>query len=131
MSAAAVLVRGRAAAEALMVDACVIRRDAGTTYDPDTGYPTESTSEVYVGKCRVQQQSASAGDRDVGEAALLLLRLEVQLPMSVVGVRVDDVVEVTASVHDPDLPGRRFRVRELAHKTHATARRLGVEEVTS
>ncbi|MEU1240046.1 DUF6093 family protein [Micromonospora parva] len=127
----AVLARGRAAAEALMVDQCVVRRDNGTTYDPETGYPTPNTTEVYAGKCRIQQQTASAGQRDVGEATVLLLRLEVQLPMSVVGVRVDDVVEVTASVHDPDLPGRRFRVRELAHKTHATARRLGVEELTS
>lgn len=113
-----------------MVDQCVIRRDAGTTYDPETGYPTPNTVEVYAGKCRVQQQTASAGQRDVGEATVLLLRLEVQVPMSVVGVRVDDVVEVTASVHDPDLPGRQFRVRELAHKTHATARRFGAEEVT-
>ncbi|MFG3639088.1 DUF6093 family protein [Micromonospora sp. NPDC047762] len=131
MSLASALARGRRAAERLMVDQCVIRRDAGTTYDPVTGYPTPNTTEVYAGRCRVQQQTASAGQRDVGEATVLLLRLEVQLPMSVVGVRVDDVVEVTASMHDPDLPGRRFRVRELAHKTHATARRFGVEEVTS
>jgi hypothetical protein len=131
MSLTSTLARGRRAAERLMVDACVISRDSGTTYDPVTGYPTPNTPEVYAGKCRIQQQAASAGQRDVGEATVLLLRLEVQLPMSVIGVQVDDVVEVTASVHDPDLPGRRFRVRELAHKTHATARRLGVEEVTS
>ncbi|MEV4521471.1 DUF6093 family protein [Micromonospora tulbaghiae] len=127
----ALLARGRAAAEALMTDECVIRRDGGTTYDPETGYPTESTSQVYAGKCRVQQQSASAGAREVGEAAVLLLRLEVQVPMSVVGVQADDVVEVTASRHDVELVGRRFRVRDLFHKTHATSRRLGVEEVTS
>jgi hypothetical protein len=129
----AVLARGRIAAEALMQDACTIIRDAGTTYDPVTGYPTPATTEVYTGKCRVQLGAlgASASSRDVGEAALLLLRLDVQLPMSVAGVRVGDVVEVTASAHDPDLPGRRFRVRDLFHKTHATARRLGCEEITS
>ncbi|GLZ62873.1 DUF6093 family protein [Micromonospora sp. NBRC 107095] len=131
MSVEILLASGRRAIERLMVDQCVVRRDAGTTYDPETGYATPNTTEVYAGKCRVQQQTASAGQRDVGEATVLLLRLEVQVPMSVVGIRVDDVVEVTASVHDPDLPGRRFRVRELAHKTHATARRFGVEEVTS
>lgn len=131
MGVDALLASGRRAIERLMVDECVIRRDGGTSYDPDTGYPTENSSEVYAGKCRVQQQTASAGARDVGEAAVLLLRLEVQVPMSVVGVQADDVVEVTASQHDPDLVGRRFRVRDLFHKTHATSRRLGVEEVTS
>lgn len=131
MSAQTAIVRGRRLAEQLMVDTCVVRRAGGTTYDPDTGYPTDASTQLYVGKCRVQQQAASAGQRDVGEASLLLLRLEVHLPMSVIGVQVDDVVEVTSSVHDPDLPGRRFRVRDLFHKTHATSRRLGVEEVTS
>ena len=46
------------------------------------------------------------------------------------GVRVDDVVEVTASL-DPDLVGRKATVTDLAHKTLATARRLVVEEVTA
>ncbi|MBM0277814.1 DUF6093 family protein [Micromonospora tarensis] len=135
MSLTSTLARGRRAAERLMVDQCVIRRDAGTTYDPETGYPTPSTTEVYAGKCRVQQAggsaAGSASDRDVGEALLLVVRLEVQLPISAVGLQVDDVVEVTTSVHDPDLPGRRFRVRDVSHKTHATARRLGCEEITS
>lgn len=111
-----------------MVDECVIRRDGGTTYDPETGYPTPVTTEVYAGKCRIQQQTASAADRNVGEAAVLLLHLEVQVPMSVVGVQADDVVEVTASRHDPDLLGRRFRcgtcsTRRMRHRGGSAARR--------
>jgi hypothetical protein len=81
----------------------------------------------------VQQskQGASGQPTDVGEAALVLLRLEVQLPMSVVGLAEGDEVTITASTLDPDLVGRVFVVRDLAHKTHATARRVGVVEKTS
>jgi uncharacterized protein DUF6093 len=131
MSRASVLARSRAAAEAGMVDTCTITRAATTFTNPDTGQTTTSTTTVYTGACRVQQRvPGGARTTDVGEAHQLMLRMEVQLPMSVTGVKVGDTVTVTASVHDADLAGRRFRVRELAHKTEATARRLGVEEIT-
>ncbi len=131
MSAATALARGRVAAEALMVDACTITRPAVTFTNPDTGQQTIEATAVYSGPCRIQQH-VPGGSRpsDVGEAYDLMLRLELQIPMSVTGVQVNDVVTMTSSVHDPDLPGRTFRVRDLAHKTHATARRLGLEEVT-
>jgi hypothetical protein len=54
-----------------------------------------------------------------------------QLPMSVTGVQVEDVVAITASGLDPDLPGRKFRVASQAAKTHASARRLELIEVNS
>lgn len=126
----AVLARGRAAAERLMVDACTIRRATGEGSDDD-GNVTRTYEDLYAGKCRVQQTSAQAAQEDVGEDAQLMLRLEVHLPMSVVGLEAGDEVTITASAHDPDLPGRTFLVRDLAHKTHATARRVGVTERTS
>jgi hypothetical protein len=54
----------------------------------------------------------------------VLLALEVQLPMTVVGLQVGDEVHMTGSRTDPDLVGRVFLVRALAHKTDATARRV-------
>ncbi|WBB73237.1 DUF6093 family protein [Micromonospora sp. WMMD1128] len=126
----ALLARGRAAAEALLVDECVIRRPTGEGSDDD-GNVVVTYADVYAGRCRIQQTNAQATQEDAGEDFQLLLRLEVHVPMSVVGVETGDEVEVTASVHDPDLPGRRFVVRDLAHKSHATARRLGVTERTS
>jgi|SRR5690606_3036000 len=131
MSAATALARGRAAAERLMVDQCVVRRVTGTVTDPDTGVVTPTYATVYEGRCRVQQQQVQARATDAGEAALLMLRLEVHLPMTVTGIAAGDEVIITASAHDLDLVGRVFVVRELAHKSHATARRLGVEERTS
>ena len=124
------LARGRAAAEEGMVDECVIRRRDGETTGPG-GVVTPTYETVYEGRCRMQQPTGAAREEDSGEASLLMVRFELQVPMSVVGVQADDEVLMTASVHDPDLVGREFLVRGLFHKTHATARRLQCEERTS
>jgi hypothetical protein len=131
VSRAAVLARARIAAEAGMADTCTIRRRTGETTDEANGTITPTWASLYAGKCRVQQAQAQAEPRDAGEAHLLLLRLEVQLPMSVTGLQVGDEVTITAAAYDADLPGRVFLVRDLAHKTDATARRVQVTERTS
>jgi hypothetical protein len=131
MSVASVLARGRAAAERLMVDTCTIRRKTGETTDPDTGHTTPTYATVYSGKCRFQQGDPQATRQDAGEASLLMLAMTVQVPMSVVGVQAEDEVLPTATAYDPDLLGRTFLVKALHHKTHATSRRLGLEERTS
>ncbi|MGW3854737.1 DUF6093 family protein [Micromonospora arida] len=131
MSVEALLARGRAAAEQLMTTTCVIRRITSTSTDPFSGVVTPTYTDTYSGKCRAQQQTASGSAADVGEQALLLLRLEVQLPVSVVGLQADDEITITASPTDADLVGRVFMVRDLSHATHKTARRVGVIEVTS
>jgi len=130
MSRATVLAGGRAIAEAGMVDACTIRRNAGNVTDPDTGASTPAYSVLYTGKCRVQGSLAQAGQLSAGGDYLLMLRLEVQLPISVTGLKAGDEITIDDAVHDPDLPGRVFRIRDLMHKTHATARRVGVIEKT-
>ncbi len=133
MSRQSLLLRARKAAELGMVDTCLIRRrvrDSDTT-DDFSGVVEPTFQTLYEGKCRVQQHQASANQREVGEASLLLLQLEVQLPMSVVGLRAEDEVLLLTSLTDPDLPGRSFLVRDLAHKTDASARRVQVQERTS
>lgn len=131
MSVTTALARGRAAAEALMTDTCTIRRRTGEATDPNSGEIVSTWDDVYSGKCRFQQTTPHAREADVGEAALLLRRMELQLPMSVTGIQADDVVTAVTSALDPDLPGRQFVVRDLAHGTHKTARRLGIQEATS
>lgn len=128
---AALLARARAAAERLMADECVVRRRTGVVTDPETGQTTPTYATVYAGRCRVQQRGPSARSAEAGEAHVLMQRLEVHVPVSVSGVAVGDEVTITASAHDPDLVGRTFLVRELAHKSMASARRLGVEERTA
>ena len=131
MSRESVLARARAVAEAGMVDTCTIRRVAGETTDETTGAVTPTYSTLYTGACRVQQRTAAASPAEGGEAYALMLALEVHLPMSVTGLKTEDQITVTASEHDADLVGRVFLIRSLAHKTHATARRVGVVERTS
>lgn len=132
------LARGRAAAEALMVDTCTIRRRTGETTGP--GGVVTPTYEVlygpdiepYRGRCRIQQpQSGQSVPETPGEAYVLMVRLVLQLPMAVAGLQTEDEVTIESSRNDPDLPGRVFLLRDLAHKTHATARRIGVQERTS
>lgn len=130
LAVAALLARGRRAAEALMVDTCTIRRGTGETTGPG-GVITPTYDELYSGKCRVQQPNAQATEQNPGEQYALMLRLEVQLPMSVTGLRAEDQITIDSSLHDPDLADRVFIIRDLAHKTHATARRVGVQERTS
>lgn len=129
MSRADGLARGQLAAELGMVDSCVIRHRAGESVDPFSGTITPTWSDLYAGKCRVQQRPAQSQQHDAGEDYQLQLRLEVQVPMSVVGVEVGDQITITVS-QDPDLVGRVMLVRDLAHKTDATARRIGVTERT-
>jgi hypothetical protein len=132
MDRAALLARAQAAAETGMVDTCTIRRAVGETENPNTGVVSTAylSPDPYVGKCRVQQHQASADRHDAGQDYLLLLRLEVQLPMSVVGLEVGDEITITASANDPDLVGRMFRIHDLAHKTEGSARRVQCIERT-
>jgi hypothetical protein len=126
------LAAGRAAAEELMVDACSITRVTGRT-TADDGTVTPTTASVYTGRCRVQQSTAiSAPEPDrLGQALVFQVPFQLQLPMTGTDdIRNGDQVVVTDSV-DSDLVDRRFWVKGVAHKTHATARRLGLEEVTS
>lgn len=115
-----------------MVDTCTVRRRTGETTDPATGVVTPAylSPNPYTGRCRVQQAQAQAQQYDAGQDYLLLLRLEIQLPMSVVGLQVGDEITITTSVNDADLVGRIFLVHDLAHKTDATARRVQCTERT-
>lgn len=129
MSRAEVLARAQTFAEEGMVDTCTSRRKTGTTSDDFSGTETATWASLYAGKCRVQQGIAQAAEDDVGEDFRLQLRLVLQLPMTAFGFQVGDEFTITAS-RDPDLVGRVFLVRDLMHKTDASARRLGVVERT-
>lgn len=136
MSAISVTLRGRRAAERLMVDAVIITRRAPLTYpdtttDGDTGKVTPNLTTVYTGPCKVQAAAASGSPTQVGEAELMASQLELHLPMSVTGVSADDVATITASAVDPDLVGRKFTIRAPMHASFKTARRLPLQELSS
>jgi hypothetical protein len=126
MSATSVLLRGRLAAEALMLDAVTIKRTTSSSTDQDTGVVTPTTSTLYTGKAKVHQAGASASPTVLGEAEVFVAQVEVHVPISVTGIQPDDLVTVTASALDADLVGKTYRVRGIASKSFLTARRLSV-----
>ncbi len=130
MSALTAVLKGRVAAERNMVDACVIKHKTGETTGAG-GVITPTWSTLYTGKCRVQVKSGDGQGTTVGEAYLIVERHEVQLPMSVTGLAEGDQITITASALDPDLVGRVYAVRDVLRKSHLTARRVTVLEVTS
>lgn len=130
MSIAGILARGRQVAEGLMTDTCAITRVTGTgAINETTGQYVDTTSTIYSGKCRVQLRNMTVAALPLsGDRQVVALQLEVSIPLSSTAPKVGDKVTVTASPNDPALVNRVFRVREEMHKSHATARRIVVQE---
>lgn len=127
MSRDSIMRLGRIAAEAGMTDTkCTVRRKTGAvTHDPDTGQVVPEYDILLTNQpCRVQTRGFWGERRDVGQDGVVQWTQEVQFPLSVTVLEVNDEVEITASVNDPTLIGRQMLVRDLNHKTHATARRV-------
>lgn len=124
MSEVTITLRGRARAEAGMLDACVIERRSGSTVDPETGVIVPTFVTVYSGKCKVQQETAVTNPSTVGEAAVFISEPRLHVPMSATGLLPNDRVTITASVLDPDLVGKVGRLQGPWDETFTTARRL-------
>lgn len=123
---------GRALAEQLMVDTWrSVRYASGSepVFDDVTGeWSAAEQSPIYYGPGRLRDQDG-LGRRDETQGETTVFgALRLSLPVATSGgVRVDDVLECTASVRDPHLVGVRVRVTDLHLQTHSTARRFSVE----
>lgn len=115
-----------------MADACTVTRVTGTDTNPETGVVIETTTTVYTGPCRVQELLAFARESSPTPADPALMRYRtLQLPVSTSeGILRGDDVTITACENDPELVGKAMRVRDPSAKSEATARRIGIEEVT-
>lgn len=130
MSVSGVLASGRAAAEALMTDACTITRQTGEpTFDEQTGqYNYPPPTPVYSGKCKLQAPSlVNPIEIDAPERTGLKEQSVLSLPIEVTPVK-GDVAEFTAAAFDSNLVGRKFTVVGQHHESQATARRVQVVE---
>lgn len=131
MSAESITLRGRAAAERLMTDTLTVTRASGEPVtDPETFEVTYPRAVVYAGKGRIQSRDTDAEAVTQGAQDFTLGDSIVQVPVTV-PLAVDDEVTVDASLTDPLMVDRVFRVVIIPRKTHATMVRAGVEEVTS
>lgn len=134
-----VLGAGRAAAEALHVDTCLVTRVTGEEgpMDPETGLPTPgATTDIYgpdiaphQGRCKVQTYEPHESARASSEHTYTEQRYHLHVPISAPLIKVGDTVEVVASMADPQLVGRTYRVAGEHAKSLATARRLLIDEV--
>lgn len=131
MTAQSAMEAGRRMAESLMVDSCTVRRRTGETTDVNTGAVTPTYSVVLTGqKCRVQSRGYWGEAKDIGEAARVLISLEVQFPITVTDLIVRDEITIDVASFDPELAGVVLRIKDLTQKTHATSRRVLCTEVT-
>lgn len=129
MGVQAVVLRGRRAAESLMLDACIVRTITGDTTDSDGNVTPTYSWPVYAGPCKVQTYEAQESNPQAGGATFTVQRYAVHVPVASFAPTIGQVVTITVAALDPNLTGRDFRVVALLHKTAATAYRLGVEEV--
>lgn len=129
-SVVSLLMRGRAAAESLMVDMVNIRRQTGTTPDGQGG-DTPTYSTIYSGPGKVQSQAVQALTPEAGGHTATVQRLELHIPVGSCSPAVGDVATVTACLMDPNLVGHVLRITALPNKSLATAYRIPVEDTTA
>lgn len=125
------LLRGRIAAESLMLATCTITRPTGgTVTDPETWdeVPEVVPVEGARGICKVQSSVPRARDNQDGEARVTIESPQVHLPVGD-PVQSGDLVTVVADPIDPLNDGRVYRLSEPSRGTWRTAQRWNVEEV--
>lgn len=128
MSALAAVMRGRARAETLMLDTCVIDSVTDNSTDPTTAVVTPTYgAPAYTGKCKLQNQRAFPSTPDAGEHKFTTTPNELHLPVTAVVATGQRVRMLTAV--DPVNVGRVFRIRSTDRKSLQTALRCQVEEV--
>jgi hypothetical protein len=133
MSVLDLLAEGRAAAEAIMLDACTITRLTGPEgeMDPETGLREPApTITVYSGKCKVQTYEPHESAKASGGHVFTEQRYHLHLPIGAGPIAVNDTATITEAAADAGLVARSYRIAGLHHKSLATAQRLLVDEIT-
>lgn len=130
MSAESATLAGRAAAEAQMLDSCLITRGGGSpVWDEATGtWSTPAGTTVYSGPCKLQTRDVQAANPDVAGSRVTLVDWTVHLPVDGSGaVRQGDLITMTTCQLDAAAVGRTFTVTGPHLGTAKTARRLPVK----
>jgi hypothetical protein len=121
----------RSEANSLMLDTCTITRPGEPVTDPDTGEVTNTATEVYEGKCKVQSKDSATSSPEAGEHTFTVVSRQVHIPANAADVRDGDVVTITASRLNAFTVGKQYRVSGFTPDTFDTAARLPVKEMTS
>lgn len=135
MSRESVILAGRKFSEEAFTATCTIRRPTGQTVtDPTTLVQTPTYSVVHTGvPCKINAAARRPDEAQLAGQMAAKSELAWHVPMTITGVLTNDeatIDTVSASVGDPDLIGRKFRVTGEFVKSFATARRFPVEDIT-
>jgi len=127
VSAEAAVLAGRAEAESLMLDTCTITRPGTPVTDPDTGDVTNTPTDVYAGKCKVQSKDSATSNPEAGGATFTVVSRQVHIPANAADVQDGDVVTITASLLNAFTVGKQYRVDGFEPDSFDTAFRLPVK----
>jgi hypothetical protein len=126
----------RAQAESLMTDTFAAYSPNGTTEDADdfqtTAFATETPTIGKIQASALQQSDTGTRYVRVGTVDRPVVSGGLHIPIAAAPPKPGWEYQCTAigPTSDPSLLGRRWRVVDAPAKTHATARRLDVVEVT-
>ncbi|MGD7788212.1 DUF6093 family protein [Propionibacteriaceae bacterium Y1700] len=111
--------------ELIMLGTVKINKPGTRVLDRETGEYVETPGPlVYEGKAATQEVTRTDGSPTVAGGQDVTTRTyTIKVPVTVVGVAVDDVITV-ATDPDPALIGKRLTVTMTGGQTFATARRL-------
>jgi hypothetical protein len=129
MSAEALVLRGRQAAEALMVDTCRITSGGEPITNADTGVVTTTRTTIYEGPCKVQSKAAAITSAEAGGAAFTVVSREVHIPTNAAEILDGHEVEITGSLLNSFTVGKVYRVEGFTPDSFDTAYRLPVKEI--
>lgn len=129
MSALDATLRGREAAESLMLDTCMITRPGTPVTDPISGDVTNTPITVYSGKCKVQSKDSATSNPEAGEATFTVVSRQVHIPANAADVKDGDVVTITASRLNAFTVGKQYRVAGFTPDSFDTAARMPVKEI--
>jgi hypothetical protein len=129
-----VVARARARQLDFMTDTATVTRASGAPiFNPETGGYSQTISTVYSGRCEIggPNRGVSAGfDIQTGQAELRLLDLPAKFP-SGTPLAKDDTVTVTASLHNPYMVGRVYRVTDVVPVRASIYQHVTLEEVVT
>ncbi len=131
MNPALAAAHGQRRAAQLRSDACRVYRinyQAPSGVDPGTGRDTYDQVELYAGPCRIKPL-ARPRYGEAGDSPIVKMGFMVSVPLTVVDVEANDLVEITTSV-DGRAQGRLLKVFDVVDGTQVTARRLDCEETS-
>lgn len=130
MSATSATYAGRAIAESLMIDACVVSGGEETVFNEETLEWETVESIVYEGICELKFGNTAVRELDAAGQILTEQSAILKLPVDTSGaVREGHTATITDCVNDPSMVGHKFQVEGGHYRTYATSRRFPIKEV--